>query len=243
MSGGSNPSMQRRGRLRRALAQVTLLELLALALAIVAIVLFGLLARSALDAEVAALNRSALTSIHRLSSPTLDTVAIAITWLGNVPTIVVLGVAIGIALRRSGRRIDAWVLGAVLAGGGILSITLKSVFDHPRPQVFAHVYAAAGQSFPSGHSLISYCLWGFVAAWLVSSAPRSPLRWLGAGLCIAVATSVALSRLYLGVHWPSDVLAGLLVAAFWLATCFIGRQAVRRRVARRTDLDPVAEHT
>jgi len=234
----SDATVRRSGRLRRALARVTLLELLALAIGVIAIVLFGLLARAVLDAEVAAFNRAALTSIHRLSSPALDTLAIAITWLGNVPTVVVLGLALGIALRRSGRRIDAWVLGAVLGGGGILSITLKAVFDHPRPQVFEHVYAAAGQSFPSGHSLISYCLWGFVATWLLSSDPRNPLRWLGAALCIAVATSVALSRLYLGVHWPSDIVAGLLVAAFWLATCFIGRQAVRRRVARREDLEP-----
>lgn len=233
-------SEERRGRFRRALARATLLELAVLALGVIAIVLFGLLARAVMHDEVMAFNRGALAAIHRSATPAFDRIAIAITWLGNVEAVILIALALGIALRRAGRRIDAWALAAVLIGGGVLSVTLKAVFQRPRPDVFEPLYHASGLSFPSGHSLISFCLFGFIAVWLVASNRRSALRWLGALVCLLLAAAVALSRLYIGVHWPSDIVAGMLVAVVWLTVCFIGRQIVRQRLGRREDLEPVA---
>lgn len=230
----------RRGRFRRALEHVTLLELGALAIGVTSIALFGWLARAVMRDELAELNRTVLVAVHGVASPTLDTIALAVTSLGSVPFVTAVGIVLAVFLWRGGRRIDAWVLITVLTGGGILSWTLKAAFGMPRPDVFEPLYRAGGLSFPSGHSLISYCLWGFVATWLVATNPRSVLRWLGATGCIAIATAVALSRLYIGVHWPSDIAAGLLVAAFWLVVCFVGRQLVRTRVGRRDDLVPTA---
>jgi membrane-associated phospholipid phosphatase len=231
---------RRRRRFREVLEQATLLELAALVAAIVSVVLFGVLARAVLRAEVADFNRDVMLAIHRHASPTLDAIALAITQLGSAPTVVVVGALLAWLLRRAGRRIDVWVLASVIIGGGILSFALKTAFGQPRPDVFEPLYHPAGLSFPSGHSLISYCLWGFVAVWLVATNARSPWRWLGAIGCIAIATTVAATRLYIGVHWPSDVVAGLLVAGFWLATCFIVRQFVRTRLARRADTEPAS---
>jgi membrane-associated phospholipid phosphatase len=228
---------ERRSRFRRVIEQVTLLELGALAIGIVSIVLFGLLARAVMHDEVMRFNRDTLLAIHTYATPTLDSVAMALTQLGSVPAVIVIGAIVGWLLRRAGRRIDVWALVAVLGGGGILSITLKSVFGLDRPDVFQPLYHPMGQSFPSGHSLISYCLYGYIAVWLVASNLRNPLRWLGAIACIVLATTIALTRLYIGVHWPSDILAGLLVATFWLTACFIGRQIARTRVGRRVDLE------
>lgn len=217
----------------RVLAEVTLIQLAALCVAIVSVVLFALLARAVLQAELSVFNRSVLESIHLYATPTFDRIALMVTWLGSVEAAVISGVILAWILLRAGRRIDMWTMVAVLGGGGILSQTLKSIFAQARPDVFDPLYQAAGLSFPSGHSLISYCLWGFIATWLLSLKLRTAWHWFGAALCILIATAVAFSRLYIGVHWPSDVVGGMLVAAFWLAACFLGRQYFRRRAATR----------
>ena len=235
MTDGRGESQQRRGRFQRALADVSRLELAVLLSGLIAVALFSLLARAVLREEVALFNRDALLTIHRYATPALDRLAMAITWLGSIEAVALVGAIIGWRLWRSGRRIDLIVLLAVLGGGGLLSLTLKTVFALPRPSVFPPLYHPSGLSFPSGHSLISYCLAGFLAAWLIATDHRSVWRWIGALACVAVATAVALTRLYIGVHWPSDIVAGLLVAVFWLSACFMGRQSLRKRIARRQD--------
>jgi undecaprenyl-diphosphatase len=70
----------------------------------------------------------------------------------------------------------------------------------------------------------------------VHQDPKAPWRWLVGALCLAVAACVALSRLYLGVHWPTDVLAGLIVATFWVTACL---SAQRWALARRSRRAPV----
>jgi undecaprenyl-diphosphatase len=227
MNEARRDGRERQRRFRRMLARATFRELVALAGGIVSIVLFALVARAATLDAIVAFNRSTLEAIHRHGTPALDSAALIITSFGSVPVIIALGFALAVLLWRAGRRLDVWVLAAVLVGGGILSTTLKLAFGMARPDVFTPLAPADGLSFPSGHSLISYCLFGFVAVWLVAANPRSIARWLGAALAIGLATAVALSRLYIGVHWPTDVVAGLLVAAFWLAACFIARAAAR----------------
>ncbi|MBC8144792.1 MAG: hypothetical protein H7X80_04345, partial [bacterium] len=142
---------QRVSRLNRVIGQVTVLELIALGIAIISIVLFALLARAVLRSELVAFNRGALEAIHMYATPTLDTVALAVTFLGSFECVVVIGVALGVWFLRSKRRVDAWVLATVLLGGGALSQTLKAVFAQTRPDVFDPLYRAAGLSFPSGH--------------------------------------------------------------------------------------------
>jgi undecaprenyl-diphosphatase len=159
-------------------------------------------------------------------------VALALTSLGSVPAIVVMGVLLSWILLRAGRRIDAWTLGVVLAGAGIMSVTLKIFFGVQRPEVFTPLYIVTNPSFPSGHSLISFSLWGFVAALLVRRWPASLLAWIGACAALLLAALVAMTRLYIGVHWPTDVVAGMLLAAAWLALCFWGRKLVRESYAR-----------
>ncbi len=146
------------------------------------------------------------------------------------PLALILG---GIFLYRR-RILDAATLAIVLVGGGLLSTLLKIVFQQERPQLFSSIIPPPGDySFPSGHSLIAFCLYGFFAAWLVLDSPREPWRWLVGLVSLGIAGLVAFSRLYLGVHWPTDVIGGMLIAIFWVSLCMVGRTWWTERAARR----------
>ncbi|GEM_PF-303137 len=154
-----------------------------------------------------------LEGVRRLQNPLLGVLMEAITLLGSPYTLVPMAVAaIGAAAYRKDFRGAATV-----AGLGLLTLAvnlgLKGYFDRPRPEVF-HTYVEPRlDSFPSGHALGSGSIFALVALeWrrlrgTVSSAPL----WVA----VALAAPVGLSRIYLGVHWPSDVVAGWLIAV-WL---------------------------
>ena len=134
-------------------------------------------------------------------------ISLAGAWIGYGLT---LGVMIWLWVR--GHRADFCAFGLVVLGAATLSFLLKHTFQIPRP-VFEGLPMADGFSFPSGHTLYSSCIYGYVGLRLWSwSRPIS-------GLVLTIPWFVAWSRLELGVHWVSDVLAGLLVGLFWVGLC------------------------
>jgi len=195
--------------------------------------LFSWLAQEVLEQEFAEVNRAILLWIHSFTSPTLTTLAFAFTGLGSVIGVVVLALCFGMLLLRMRHYWDMVVLAVVLIGGALLVFVLKNVFQQIRPDVFTPLAVELNFSFPSGHSLISFCFWGFFSAWLIRQNPRELWRWIAGMLGLAMAALVALSRLYLGVHWPTDVLAGMLVATFWVTACLSGHRWLTDRRARR----------
>ena len=79
---------------------------------------------------------------------------------------------------------------------------------------------------------MSFAVWGFFAWWIVSIRPREKWRWVVAALGLTIALLVALSRLYLGVHWPTDVVAGMLIAFSWIGVCAMGQRWLTRHARR-----------
>lgn len=118
------------------------------------------------------------------------------------------------------RRIALFVLLAI-GGGLLLTLALKSGFDRPRPDLVSHGSMVYTSSFPSGHSMLSavvYLTGGALLA-VVHTARRVRIFLIG---CAVLATLlVGVSRVYLGVHWPSDVLAGWAAGAAWAAACWL----------------------
>jgi undecaprenyl-diphosphatase len=109
----------------------------------------------------------------------------------------------------------ALFVAAATGGGIILSTLLKLGFDRPRPDLVphgSHVYTA---SFPSGHSTMAAIVYLTLGAMLSRILPTTRLRSYVMAVCILVTLAVGVSRVYLGVHWPTDVLAGWLVGAAW----------------------------
>ncbi len=147
-------------------------------------------------------------------------------WLA-VP--VALLVAAALAARR--RFLDAATVLVVVAGLLVLEGTLKPLFGRVRPE--RGVIPAHGLSFPSGHALRGVGLFGCYAG-LVVLGGRQAWRWLVGGLLLVVGLAVAASRVYLGVHFPTDVAGGGLAAAAWVTACLTARQLARGRSLVRT---------
>ncbi|WP_368737962.1 phosphatase PAP2 family protein [Massilia sp. CCM 8734] len=128
-----------------------------------------------------------------------------------------------------------WLICLVLAvpGGQLLNVLLKTIFQRARPSFDEPLLTLATYSFPSGHTLGATVFYGVLAAYLVCVAPRWKVR-IGVvlGACAMVAL-VALSRVYLGAHYLSDVLGAMVEGCGWLAVCITSCSTLRRRRAAR----------
>lgn len=143
----------------------------------------------------------------------LTPVMAAFTWLGNGPTLTGVALVAALALLARGQRVPALYLAVASAGAGALDALLKLGFSRPRPVILEHLAPAGGFSFPSGHAMASASIYGAIA---VVAALRFPERrgWV-VGACALVVLGIGASRVYLGVHYPSDVIAGWALGASW----------------------------
>jgi len=143
------------------------------------------------------------------------------TALGGIGVLGLLTlISVGYLWLQGRHRIALFLLLAIL-GGLLLSLALKTGFDRPRPELVSHGSMVYTSSFPSGHSMLAavvYLTGGALLA-VVHSARRVRIYLIG---CAVLATLlVGVSRVYLGVHWPSDVLAGWAAGAAWAAACWL----------------------
>jgi membrane-associated phospholipid phosphatase len=149
------------------------------------------------------------------SGSAVDVVTV-VTHLGGTPLLVVVMTIVGLVEWR--RRRDAtsvWFLVVVGVGVSAINNSLKLLIMRDRPAV-THLVDAAGSSFPSGHSAAAAACWMAMAVVVGRWVPRRARPWIAAG-AVAIAGAVAASRALLGVHWLSDVIAGLLVGWGWFA--------------------------
>jgi membrane-associated phospholipid phosphatase len=173
-----------------------------------------------------------LRAVKRLHDTTLTAVIKDVTALGSFAWVAPLAAAMAVAallLRRP--RATALVILAV-TGGELLQLVLKRLFGRPRPSVFPPLEHIGNAAYPSGHALVSAAL----ACALVAICWKSRWRALVAALAAVYVLGVGFSRLYLGVHYPSDVLAGWLLAATWVAGLSALLAPQRRMVERARGL-------
>ncbi len=153
---------------------------------------------------------------------------LVITHLGDPLVLAALAVVVGLLLmtRRYWILLASWII--TLACGGLLNVALKDVFQRTRPGLPDPFITASGWSFPSGHAMGSLITYGMLAYLLVLMLDR---RWHR--LIVICATALILligvSRIYLGVHYFSDVLAAYTAGTAWLATCVTGTEVARRQ--------------
>jgi membrane-associated phospholipid phosphatase len=162
----------------------------------------------------------------------LTAAAVALTEIGNTLAMGVLASVVALWCWRRGRRADAVFLVGAMGGGVLLFRGIKIWLDRPRPPAAAQVVAETNESLPSGHATMSMVVVGslVVLAWAGRSVRGRLLMVAAAALWIG---AVGATRVYLGVHWFSDVLAGWLVGAAWLALCAAAWSAWRRSVLTR----------
>ncbi len=157
-----------------------------------------------------------------------------VTALGStlVLMLATLGVAGFLALDRRYAAM-AFVLGAV-GSGWALSMLLKAAFDRPRPDLVPHLMRVYFSSFPSGHSMMSAVVYGTLGASLSSLVTHRRLKFYFLSLAAILAGLVGASRVYLGVHYPTDVLAGWSAGLAWSTLCWL----VARRLQRQGTIEP-----
>jgi undecaprenyl-diphosphatase len=182
--------------------------------------------------RIAAFDQVFARELRAATTPAWAGVFAVITIFGSGPALTAAAGAIGTVLIVRGQKVaGVWFMTAQ-AGGALLNYVLKQTFERTRPEFADPVLAASSWSFPSGHAMATFIFCG-LGAYLIVRASRS---WLAAGLAIAATLAwcvlISFSRLYLGVHFASDVIAGMCAGAAWVAVCVSGLEVVRRRRPR-----------
>jgi len=189
---------------------------LSLLLGFAALVLAGWLVGELLPANAGSTDLEAVQQVVSVRSPALTTGARAITWAGSSWVLVPLAVICCWALLR--RDLPRAALATALSLGGAILLwhLVKALVSRSRPPV-EHLQAVSGSSFPSGHATQASAFWlSLVLALRAEQAPPAALR-AAQVLAPLIVLAVAASRVYLGVHYVSDVLAGILLGAGWTA--------------------------
>ncbi len=199
-------------------------------LAVVAALLFGFvkLAGEVLEGDTRSFDEFVLRLLRNpadLADPIgpawLESVVRDITSLGSFSVLAIVTLSAVIYLLIDGKRAAAAFVFFAIAGGGVLSELLKHLFARPRPELVAHLVDVKTMSFPSGHAMLSAVTFLTLGALLTRIQSRRRLKAYLLSLAIFLTILVGLSRLYLGVHWPTDVLAGWCAGAAWAMGCWL----------------------
>ncbi len=159
------------------------------------------------------------------------------TALGGVAILVLLTAAvIGYLLLARRSRVALLVFTAV-GGGVLLSTLLKRGFDRPRPELVAHEAEVYTASFPSGHSMMAAVTYLTLGALLARIHARRALKVYFLNIAVLLAVIVGVSRIYMGVHWPTDVLAGWSAGAVWALLCWLVALWLQHRGAVEHETD------
>jgi undecaprenyl-diphosphatase len=151
----------------------------------------------------------------------LQSVALDITSLGGPAVITLVSVSITLYLFVVRRPATAILVALSTIGGSLLSDVLKNSFDRARPDLVPHIVAVSSASFPSGHAMLSAVVYLTLAGLLMRVQTQRAAKIYIMALAVLLTMAIGASRVYLGVHWPTDVLAGWCVGAAWALSCWL----------------------
>ncbi len=197
---------------------------------------FVALASEMLEGDLHAFDETILLAFRTPGDPTnpiggaqVEVAMRDITALGGVTVLVLISLAVMIYLFLRRQRAAAFFLFIAILGGQAISLTAKSSFSRPRPDLVPHAVEVVTASFPSGHSMMAAVTYLTLAVMLARIEDRPHMRAFFVAVAVILTVLVGVSRVYLGVHWPSDVLAGWTLGAAWaLAVSLIARQLGKR---------------
>lgn len=204
---------------------VSTIRVVGVAIAALAMWFFATLADEVLDKETTMLDTTILLVLQRLHTPFLDQVMEGITFFGEPDVLLVVSLLLGAILLLRNHRSQATTLALAGIGAVGLNYWLKILFARDRPALWDRVIDVRFYSFPSGHAMISFVIYGAIAYLAIERFPR--WRWWIVTFTSLLVIAIGFSRLYLGVHWPTDVVAGYTAGLVWLMTCIVSREVWR----------------
>jgi undecaprenyl-diphosphatase len=205
--------------------------------------LFAALADEVMEGGTRKFDRTLLLALRRpgdlqpLGPPAMLNAARDISALGGPAVLTLLTAAVSLFLALNGKKHMALFVCASIGSGLLVSSLLKDSFDRPRPDLVPHEVYAASYSFPSGHSMLSALTYLTLGAILARSHERKLLKAYFLLLATFLTGLIGVTRVYLGVHWPTDVLAGWTAGAVWALVCWL----LARWLQTRHTLEPEAE--
>jgi membrane-associated phospholipid phosphatase len=167
--------------------------------------------------------------LHNQATSTLTTFFLVITVMGSAEIFVLLGLVVTIiyAWQQRWLHVGTWL--SALVGGAFLNQLLKELFARSRPTLPDPLLIEAGYSFPSGHAMSSLIVYGVLAYFAVLTLPNWETRAVVILWAALLVLLIGFSRMYLGVHYFSDVVAGYAAGGVWLSTLITGMETIRRR--------------
>ena len=198
---------------------------------------FSWIAKEVMEGETHAFDQAILGWMGRHGTPRVTDMALNITALGSGMVVWLFVLVAAAFLYGSRHRWSAGLLLASVAGAGLISATLKEGFARPRPDVFPWRAPYAGQaSFPSGHSMTAMVAYATLAYLVMRLERKHSLRVMTLVFAVLLVAAVGTSRVYLGVHYPSDVLAGFVAGLVWAAFCAVTMEALRLLRVRKPEI-------
>jgi len=214
------------GSIRLALGSVLFFGM---ALALAALFFFAWTADEIMEGDTLQFDDSIRGFVHQFAFPALTILMQIASFLGSTLFLILLGISVVITLYLKKHRRGAIIFTITTIGASLLLASLKIAFRRARPEPFFDTILPASYSFPSGHSLASFCFYGALAAIITVRIEKLWLKiivWLAAAILILL---IGISRIYLGVHYPSDVLAGFAVGLIWVITIAVGDKLIHAK--------------
>jgi undecaprenyl-diphosphatase len=166
--------------------------------------------------------------VHGYANPSLDAMMLTITQLADARVVVVIvALTLGVLWWRN-HRSEAKIFAMACLGAFILNNGMKLFFAKPRPHIFPSLISETSFSFPSGHALGGFVMYGFLAYLLSAHFPKFSKSIYT--LAVITIAAIGLSRIYIGVHWPTDIIAGYGVGYIWLMLCITMLKLQTRQV-------------
>jgi membrane-associated phospholipid phosphatase len=204
---------------------------------------FGLLAQGITsDQSLVQFDTAVVDAIHANTSPTLIQLMFIASVAGS-ELLTAVSVALGILFIRQRRWYDLSLLVVAVGGEELVNTVFKFSFHRVRPTFTIPITTSAGFSFPSGHAMASVVFYGLVAYWLIRNSKLWLERVLIVLICLIVTLIIGFSRIYLGVHFPSDVFGGYVAGFAWLLVAISSvelfhRWRQKQRATNSTTVEP-----
>ena len=199
---------------------------LSLTIGLVALVVIGqsfldLLLDVVTDSRVAGTDRRILHLVETLRTPELDQIMYALTYLGSVRVILTLAAVVAIIALLAGWYTDVVLLILALVASELFVLATKTLVARPRPPLEDARIVQTGFSFPSGHAALAATFYGTLAYLLIRALHWDALKVVVGSVAALLVVTIGISRIYLGVHYPTDALAGWTLGLFWLVVIVV----------------------